>query len=130
MADRVTFVPAFTQGQALELYRGAHVLLHPKYHDPCPTVPIEAMACGIPVVGSRSGGMPELVGEEGGRLIEIPLSWDEATAPPADQMASAVQELMRDWPTHSAAARERAERLFDHTAWVEQHARIFREVLA
>ena len=60
-ARQVSVGGAFQQVEAPEMYRRAHILLHPKYHDPCPTVPIEAMASGVPVIASRSGGMPELV---------------------------------------------------------------------
>ncbi len=60
---------------APELYRAAHVVLHPKYKDPCPTVPIEAMACGVPVVGSRSGGTPELVSPDAGVLVDVEDVW-------------------------------------------------------
>jgi glycosyltransferase involved in cell wall biosynthesis len=37
------------------------------FPDPCPTVVLEAMAAGVPVVGSANGGMPDLVvdGETG-----------------------------------------------------------------
>ncbi|MEA3211240.1 MAG: hypothetical protein QOE70_4297 [Chthoniobacter sp.] len=121
----VTLCPAFTQGEAVELYRSAHVLLHPKYHDPCPTVVIEALACGLPVVGSRSGGLPELVGDEGGELVEVPLSWEKASAPESARMADAVTRLMSEWPARSRAARERAQRLFDSDRWVAAHREIF-----
>lgn len=127
--DAVTLRPAFTQAEAVALYRGAHVLLHPKYHDPCPTVVIEALACGLPVIGSRSGGLPELVGEDGGALIEVPLSWDEPSAPDPARMTDAIAQLMRDWPARHAAVRARAERLFAADAWVAAHREVFEEVL-
>ena len=129
LGDAVVLRPAFTQAEAVALYRGAHVLLHPKYHDPCPTVVIEALACGLPVVGSRSGGLPELVGNDGGSLIDVPLSWDAASPPDPARMAEAVIRLMTDWPAYHAAARIRAQRLFDAERWVAEHRQIFEQVL-
>ncbi|HEX8294925.1 MAG TPA: glycosyltransferase family 4 protein [Chthoniobacteraceae bacterium] len=130
VADSVSFRPAFTQAEAVAMYRAAHLLLHPKYHDPCPTVVIEALACGVPVIGSRSGGMPELVGEDGGELIDVPLSWEKPSAPDPKRVAEAVVRLTDDWPAHSRAARTRAERLFAAETWVAEHRRIFEQVLA
>jgi glycosyltransferase involved in cell wall biosynthesis len=128
--DAVTLRPAFTQSEAVALYRDAHLLLHPKYHDPCPTVVIEALACGLPVIGSRSGGLPELVGDDGGELIDVPLNWDTAAAPDPGRVAEAVLRLMREWPARHAAARARAQRLFDAEQWVTEHRRVFEEVLS
>jgi glycosyltransferase involved in cell wall biosynthesis len=130
LQDAVTLRPAFTQAEAVALYHDAHILVHPKYHDPCPTVVIEALACGLPVIASRSGGMPELVGDDGGELIDVPLSWDQASAPDPQQMANAVMRMIPNWPARSRAARARAERLFDASAWVEAHRRIFESLIA
>ncbi len=130
LRDAVTLRPAFTQAEAVALYQEAHILIHPKYHDPCPTVVIEALACGLPVIGSRSGGMPELVGEEGGELIEVPLSWDQPATIDPQQIANAVMRMIPNWPSRSRAARARAERLFAAEAWVEEHRRIFESLIA
>jgi glycosyltransferase involved in cell wall biosynthesis len=53
--DAVELTGPYTQVDAPPLFRCADVLLHPKYNDPCPTVVLEAMACGLPVVYSASG---------------------------------------------------------------------------
>jgi glycosyltransferase involved in cell wall biosynthesis len=128
LAGSIELRPRFTQAEAVELLRASHLLLHAKYHDPCPTMVIEAMACGVPVIGSRSGGLPELVGDDGGELIDVPLSWDRAAYPTPPEFAAAVGRIMRDWLQRSQAARARAERLFSSNHWVEAHGRIFRQV--
>jgi glycosyltransferase involved in cell wall biosynthesis len=124
--DHVRLRPRFTQAEAPSIYRQAHVLLHPKYKDPCPTVPIEAMACGVPVVGSRSGGMPELVGGDAGRLVDVPDDWTRDHGPDAEAMASAAQDVMERHGEFARAARRRAEACFDSAKWVDRHAEIFR----
>jgi glycosyltransferase involved in cell wall biosynthesis len=126
---KVTLVPSFTQEEAAELYRAHHILLHPKYLDPCPTVVIEALASGLPVVASSSGGVPELVPSSGGELIPALLSWEELITPTGEQLATAVEALLPRLPQVARAARLHAEASFDGARWVERHAAIFRRVL-
>ena len=126
----VTVSPSFSQDEAAELYRRHHILLHPKYLDPCPTVVIEALSCGLPVIGSASGGLPELVPPSCGVLIPAPLSWEKLITPTGDQLAAATQSLLPRLQETALAARSRAEAAFDGATWVERHATIFRSVLA
>jgi len=122
----VEVLPLYTRQQAPPIFQRAHVLLHLKYKDPCPTVVLEALASGVPVVGSRSGGLPELVGEEAGILLDVPDSWDVLHVPAADAAADAVVCLMGDHARWRAAARQRAERRFTREAWVARHRALFR----
>ena len=73
-----------------------YILFHIKYKDPCPTVPIEAMSWGVPVIGSLSGGMPELVSDEGGVQLEVPDVWDKMCYPEPEEMVEAVVNIMSD----------------------------------
>jgi glycosyltransferase involved in cell wall biosynthesis len=129
LRDHVRLLPRFTQEEAPDLYRRAHVLLHPKYKDPCPTVPIEAMACGVPVVGSRSGGMPELVPASAGRLVEVPDDWTRDHAADAERMADGVIEIMKSHAEFARSARAQAVAHFERENWVNGHEAIFSRLL-
>jgi glycosyltransferase involved in cell wall biosynthesis len=130
LAECVTRRPPFSQDEAPEMYRGAHVLLHGKDKDPCPTVPIEAMACGLPVVGLASGGMPELVPPQAGRLVPVAQSWAKDCAADPLAMAKAIEEIMGDRDAFTCAARKHAEKTFDVRPWLDRHEVIFAEILA
>lgn len=130
LAPHVRFLPPFTQSEAPEIYRQAHVLIHPKYKDPCPTVPMEAMASGLPVIGSRSGGMPELVPASAGLLVDVPDDDDRDHGPNPEALAEAVTCIMESREAYAAAAREHAVRSFDRDPWLDAHEKIFREALA
>jgi len=129
LAGNVELLGAYTQEQAPEIYQAAHILFHIKYKDPCPTVPIEAMSCSVPVIGSLSGGMPELVSDEGGVLLEVPDVWDEMCYPGPEEMVEAVINIMGDLEAWRKKARERAVSHFSKDHWLEQHRQIFTEVL-
>jgi glycosyltransferase involved in cell wall biosynthesis len=125
----VTILPPFRQEEAPEIYRAAHLLLHTKYNDPCPTVPIEAMACGLPVVGTKSGGMPELVPDSCGILVPVERGWEHDLPGDPKALADAVELVMKNHPAMAEAARSHALRTFDVKEWLCRHDMVFRRLL-
>ncbi len=53
-----------------EIYTAADVFINPTREDTFPTVNIEALACGTPVVTFRTGGSPEILDETCGFVVE------------------------------------------------------------
>jgi glycosyltransferase involved in cell wall biosynthesis len=125
--DRVLFTGRYAQRDAPSVYRRAHVLLHPKVNDPCPNVVLEALACGLPVVHSESGGTPELVGDAGVG-VGSDTTWDEDVPPDPELLATAVEHVLGSVDEFRARARARAEQ-FDFAPWVERHRRLFGELV-
>lgn len=118
----------YAQREAPGLFRRAHLLLHTKVLDPCPTVVLEAMACGLPVVHPASGGTVELVGEEAGIGVPHPVSWERDEPPPPEALAEAVERVLGDLPAYALAARRRAVERFALEPWLERHAELFEEL--
>ncbi len=130
LAGHVTILPPFRQSEAPAIYRDAHVLLHTKFNDPCPTVPIEAMSCGLPVVGTHSGGMPELVAPKAGLLVPVACSWTEDLAGDPVDLANAVERVMSGREEMSQNARKHAVQAFGVERWLGRHKEVFGSLTA
>ncbi|MFN2381440.1 MAG: glycosyltransferase [Guyparkeria sp.] len=87
----------------------ADALLHAGDAETFGLVILEAMACGLPVVGVNAGATPELVDEEVGELV--------AKARAAELALGVGRLFERDWLATGAAARRRAVR---HYGWGPQ----------
>lgn len=122
---RVHVLGRYTQADAPALFRRAHLLLHTKVNDPCPSLVIEAMAAGLPVVYPRSGGVPELVDADSGIGVPHPDGFERDEPPSPEALAEAVDEVLADLPTFAAAARGRAVERFSLGPWLERHTELF-----
>ena len=107
IADHVRRTAAYRQEEAPAIYRSAHILLHSKYKDPCPTVPIEAMACGLPVLASNFSALPEVVADSETGTLVAPGDVNAWTSGLADLLADPSRRQRM-----GAAARVRAETKF------------------
>ena len=125
LASAVELTGRYTQRGAPDVYRRAHVLLHTKVNDPCPTAVIEAMACGVPVVYPASGGTIELVGDEGGLGVPHRDGFDRDEPPSPEALAAAVSAVLADRERLSAGARARAVERFALGDWLDRHAELF-----
>ena len=55
--------------EMVEIYSAADVFINPTYEDNFPTVNLEALACGTPVITYNTGGSPEAITTDCGLII-------------------------------------------------------------
>jgi glycosyltransferase involved in cell wall biosynthesis len=106
------------------LMRSAHLLFSAEINPPCPNSVIEALACGLPVIGFETGSLRELVGEEAGRLVSYGGDEWKLAPPDVSALALAAREVLGEQAKFRAAARARAESVFGLDAMVEAYLEV------
>lgn len=125
LSDRILFVPEVTVDQMPDRYRVLDLYVAPQRWEGFGLTPLEAMACGVPVVATRVGAFEDLVAPgQTGALVD-----------PGDVagLARAVAALVDDPSTRaaqSAAARTRVTRGFRIEDEAEALIALYRDLLA
>lgn len=115
----------YSREHAPRVFASADAYLMTKHNDPCPNVVLEAMSCGLPILYSASGGVPELVGANAGVGIKVPETYDDQPVPDAEDLAHGMEDIITNRNKYSQAARARAVEKFDLAFWVQRHKDIF-----
>ena len=108
----------------LEVLQGADIFLMPSEKESFGLAALEAMSCGVPVVASRTGGIPELV-KHGDTGLLYPVGDVEGMA------QGCLEILTRPEVCHrfSHYSRERALKKFDTSIIIPQYEELYRSTL-
>lgn len=105
LGESVVFTGYVSEDEKIALLSGATALVHPSWYEGFGLTPLEAMACGCPVVCSSAASLPEVVGQENALWFE---------PQDVDALAQRLMEITDD--------RERRQTLIERgLAWVAQY---------
>jgi glycosyltransferase involved in cell wall biosynthesis len=88
VAGRVELIGRVGRDRVSALLRSADAVVCVPWYEPFGIVPLEAMACGVPVVASAVGGMLDTVVDGGTGVLVPPRSPDRLAAALGDLLAS------------------------------------------
>ena len=102
-----------------KLYSSASIFVNPTYADSFPTVNMEALACGTPVITYATGGSPEIIDSATGIVV-----------PQGDivKLVDAIQKMKKS-PFSAKACRSRAESNYDKDKCFEKYIKLYMKLL-
>lgn len=124
LTSRVTFTGKVSAEVLRQLYTSSAAVILPSLYEGFGLPAAESMACGTPVIATRAGALPEVVGEEGAGIL-VP------TRDPG-ALAQAILEVLRDPERRGkmgVAGRQRVEKLFTWERVAERTFEVYRELL-
>lgn len=98
------------QKELADIYSAADVFVNPTREETFPTVNMEALACGTPVITFNTGGSPEIIDETCGIVVPC----DDIPA-----LEKAIYHVVEDKPFTAEACRKRAEQFDMHDKFAE-----------
>ena len=123
ISERVHFAGPVSQRELATYLAAARVMVLPSLSEGLGRVVVEAMLLGTPVIGSRVGGIPDMIRHgENGLLVE---AGDEAG------LTAALRQIYRaDAAAMGARARDFAGEFFSPEKYIEGYRELFQLVLA
>ncbi len=126
IADRVEFVSGVSDEELVAVMGSAEVACVPSLYEGFSLPTAELMACATPLVVSRAGAIPEVVGEDG-------VCADLVTPGDVGELEAALAALLDDPERRTAmgaAGRARVQELFSWRAVAEATAAAYEETIA
>lgn len=123
----VKFLDTVPRADIPKLARSSHFMYCAEVNPPCPNSVIEAMACGLPVIGFDSGSLKELVTEDAGCIVPYGSNPWKLETPDIETLASSAGDVLEKQNQFRAAARRRAESAFGLDQMVESYLKVLLE---
>ncbi len=110
LADHVEFISGVPDSRIVELYSEAELAVVPSLYEGFSLPAIEAMSCGIPLVATTGGALPEVTGTDGDTVVHVE---------PGDAGALAVtlRRALDDPALRTLIGANGRQRVIDHWSW-------------
>lgn len=123
----VKFLGTIPREQVPQLARSSHLMYCAEINPPCPNSVIEALACGLPVIGFDSGSLKELVSEDAGSIVAYGANPWKLETPDIAALALSAETVLSKQEQFRRSARGRAELEFGLDQMVDSYLKVLLE---
>ena len=123
----VKFLGTIPREQVPQLARSSHLMYCAEINPPCPNSVIEALACGLPVIGFDSGSLKELVSEDAGSVVAYGANPWKLETPDIAALALSAETVLSRQEQFRRSARRRAEVEFSLDQMVDAYLKVLLE---
>jgi glycosyltransferase involved in cell wall biosynthesis len=125
LEDAVTFTGKIEKKELARLYASSEIAVVPSLYEGFGLPAAEAMSCGLPIVSTKAGALPEVVGEDGKAGLLVP---------PADPdgLAAALKHLLSDRQLRKSMGDAGRKRVLENFSWQQtamNTVRVYEEFL-
>ena len=110
LADAITFVSGVPEERIIELYSEAELAVVPSLYEGFSLPAIEAMSCGVPLVATTGGALPEVVGADNETALVVPPGNSEA-------LAARIRTALDDAELRARIGAAGRQRVIDRWTW-------------
>jgi len=124
LEDMVTFTGRLKHGEVAKQYAAAQIAVSPSVYEGFGLPAAEAMACGVPVVGTTAGALPEVIADNVTGILVPPKN--------PQALAAAIKTLIGDAELRrkmGIAGVERVNRLFTWAKSAKATLDVYKEVI-
>jgi len=122
LEEKISFRSGLSQSEVVSLYLSSHICVIPSLYEGFGFGAGEAMACGLPLISTQSGGLKEVIGQEA-VIIE---------AASSEAIVKAVKDLFSNKEKQlalSRAGRKRMEKEFNWMKAAEAYEKIYSKTI-
>ena len=87
------------------------------------------MSCGLPILTTNTGGLPEIVDIFSGICLNTQKSWDQPFVPEINDAIISVQKIINNYGDYSNNSINKVAKDHNINSWVKTHKEVFRRFL-
>jgi glycosyltransferase involved in cell wall biosynthesis len=111
LEDAVEFISGVPEQRIIELYSEAQLAIVPSLYEGFSLPAIEAMSCGVPLLATTGGALPEVAGTDGETAMLVEPGNSEA-------LAGGIRTFLEDQELRNRIGDAGRQRVIDHWSWM------------